>query len=53
MVDKYKGNKGNNAINDDDVNDDDFDDDIEDKDTSISKANNNQSSLDLGGGYKY
>ena len=53
LVDKYKGNKGNNAINDDDVNDDDFDDDIEDKDTSISKANNNQSSLDLGGGYKY
>ena len=53
LVDKYKGNKGNNAINDDDVNDDDFDDDIEDKDTSISKANNNPSSLDLGGGYKY
>ena len=53
LVDKYKGNKGgNNNINDDD-NDDDFDDDIEDKDTSISKANNNQSSLDLGGGYKY
>ena len=53
LVDKYKGNKGNSTINDDDDNDDDFDDDIEDKDTSISKANNNQSSLDLGGGYKY
>ena len=53
LVDKYKGNKRNNAINDDDDNDDDFDDDIEDKDTSISKANDNQSSLDLDGGYKY